>query len=727
MSKKPTVLMILDGYGLRDKTEGNAVALANTPVMDKLMAECPFVKGNASGLAVGLPDGQMGNSEVGHMNMGAGRIIYQELTKITKSIEDGEFFENKALLAACENVKKNDSALHLMGLVSDGGVHSHITHIYGILELAKRQGIEKVYVHCFLDGRDTPPASGKEYVEQLEAKMKEIGVGEVASVSGRYYAMDRDNRWDRVEKAYKALVAGEGNTAESATAGIQASYDEDVTDEFVVPFVVTKDGAATATIKENDSVVFFNFRPDRAREITRAFCADEFDGFAREKKLDLTYVCFTQYDATIPHTIIAFKKVELHNTFGEYLAAHHMTQARIAETEKYAHVTFFFNGGENTSFPGEEDVCVPSPKGIDFDQKPELSLPEVARTVAGALGKYDFIVTNFANGDVIGHTQNTAAKLDACGYVSRALEQVVDAALAQDYVVAITADHGNIEKLYTVAGKPDGSHTTNLVPFILIDSRQEDPISLRDGALCDVAPTILDVMGLPQPLEMTGRSLAEGHAWSRGRRMLLIICDGWGLGAGDEGDAIHLAHTPYWDALLENRSWCRLQASREFVGLGAGKAGNAEAGHSNLGAGRCVMQDDVRLDAAVQDGSFARNPVFLEAIEHARRNHASLHLLAYLTHKSSHGCIDYPLAICEMAKKQGLEEVYFHIIFDGRSTEPGSAPALLAELDSRLDQIGLGRIVDGVGRGVVLDRDKNYDKVKRAYDALTDGLGAWYS
>ena len=719
--------MILDGYGLRDKTEGNAVALANTPVMDKLMAEYPFVKGNASGLSVGLPDGQMGNSEVGHMNMGAGRIIYQELTKITKSIEDGEFFENKALLAACENVKKNDSALHLMGLVSDGGVHSHITHIYGILELAKRQGIEKVYVHCFLDGRDTPPASGKEYVEQLEAKMKEIGVGEVASVSGRYYAMDRDNRWDRVEKAYKALVAGEGNTAESATAGIQASYDEDVTDEFVVPFVVTKDGAATATIKENDSVVFFNFRPDRAREITRAFCADEFDGFAREKKLDLTYVCFTQYDATIPHTIIAFKKVELHNTFGEYLAAHHMTQARIAETEKYAHVTFFFNGGENTSFPGEEDVCVPSPKGIDFDQKPELSLPEVARTVAGALGKYDFIVTNFANGDVIGHTQNTAAKLDACGYVSRALEQVVDAALAQDYVVAITADHGNIEKLYTVAGKPDGSHTTNLVPFILIDSRQEDPISLRDGALCDVAPTILDVMGLPQPLEMTGRSLAEGHAWSRGRRMLLIICDGWGLGAGDEGDAIHLAHTPYWDALLENRSWCRLQASREFVGLGAGKAGNSEAGHSNLGAGRCVMQDDVRLDAAVQDGSFARNPVFLEAIEHARRNHASLHLLAYLTHKSSHGCIDYPLAICEMAKKQGLEEVYFHIIFDGRSTEPGSAPALLAELDSRLDQIGLGRIVDGVGRGVVLDRDKNYDKVKRAYDALTDGLGAWYS
>ena len=447
----------------------------------------------------------------------------------------------------------------------------------------------------------------------------------------------------------------------------------------------------------------------------------------RRKLKDLYFAILTLYHDKFKHLPIAFAPEHVVKPLAQVLSEAGKTQFHCAESEKFAHVTFFFNGGENTPFPGEEDVCVPSPKGIDFDQKPELSLPEVARTVAGALGKYDFIVTNFANGDVIGHTQNTAAKLDACGYVSRALEQVVDAALAQDYVVAITADHGNIEKLYTVAGKPDGSHTTNLVPFILIDSRQEDPISLRDGALCDVAPTILDVMGLPQPLEMTGRSLAEGHAWSRGRRMLLIICDGWGLGAGDEGDAIHLAHTPYWDALLENRSWCRLQASREFVGLGAGKAGNSEAGHSNLGAGRCVMQDDVRLDAAVQDGSFARNPVFLEAIEHARRNHASLHLLAYLTHKSSHGCIDYPLAICEMAKKQGLEEVYFHIIFDGRSTEPGSAPALLAELDSRLDQIGLGRIVDGVGRGVVLDRDKNYDKVKRAYDALTDGLGAWYS
>ena len=415
MSKKPTVLMILDGYGLRDKTEGNAVALANTPVMDKLMAEYPFVKGNASGLSVGLPDGQMGNSEVGHMNMGAGRIIYQELTKITKSIEDGDFFENKALLAACENVKKNDSALHLMGLVSDGGVHSHITHIYGILELAKRQGIEKVYVHCFLDGRDTPPASGKEYVEQLEEKMKEIGVGEVASVSGRYYAMDRDNRWDRVEKAYKALVAGEGNTAESATAGIQASYDEDVTDEFVVPFVVTKDGAAKATVKENDSVVFFNFRPDRARELTRTFCDDSFDGFDRGERVKTTFVCFTEYDATIENKMVAFVKESITNTFGQFLADNGLKQARIAETEKYAHVTFFFNGGVEEPNEGEDRILVKSPKVATYDLKPEMSAYEVCDKLVGAIKSenYDVIVINFANPDMVGHTGVQAAAIKA--------------------------------------------------------------------------------------------------------------------------------------------------------------------------------------------------------------------------------------------------------------------------------------------------------------------------
>ena len=339
----------------------------------------------------------------------------------------------------------------------------------------------------------------------------------------------------------------------------------------------------------------------------------------------------------------------------------------------------------------------------------------------------DFIVTNFANGDVIGHTQNTAAKIEACGHVSRALEKVVGDALSKGYVVAVTADHGNIEKLYTAAGKPDGAHTTNLVPFVLMDPADPSPITLHDGSLGDVAPTVLDIMGIPQPPEMTGRSLAEGKVWGKNRKMLLIICDGWGLGTGDDGDAIHLADTPYWDSLLAEQSWSKLHASGEHVGLGTGKAGNSEAGHSNLGAGRCVMQDDVRLDAAVKDGSFQRTPAFLEAVEHVKKNHSSLHLISYLTYKSSHGCIDYPLAICRMAKEQGLDQVYLHIIFDGRSTEPGSAPDMLSWLDGQLEEIGIGRVVDGVGRGVALDRDKNYDKVKRAYDAMVDGTGAQYT
>lgn len=509
MSKKPTVLMILDGYGLRDKTEGNAVALANTPVMDKLMAEYPFVKGNASGLSVGLPDGQMGNSEVGHMNMGAGRIIYQELTKITKSIEDGEFFENKALLAACENVKKNDSALHLMGLVSDGGVHSHITHIYGILELAKRQGIEKVYVHCFLDGRDTPPASGKEYVEQLEAKMKEIGVGEVASVSGRYYAMDRDNRWDRVEKAYKALVAGEGNTAESATAGIQASYDEDVTDEFVVPFVVTKDGAATATIKENDSVVFFNFRPDRAREITRTFVDPDFKGFERKNGFfPVNFVCMTQYDATMPNVEVAFKPQVLKNTLGEYVSDKGMTQLRIAETEKYAHVTFFFNGGVEKQYPGEDRILVKSPAVATYDLQPEMSAYEVTDKLVPAIksGKYDMIILNYANCDMVGHTGVFEAAVKAVEAVDTCVGKVVDAIKEMGGVALITADHGNADKMVAEDGSPFTAHTTNPVPFCVVNYDCE----LREGGrLADIAPTMLQIMGLEQPEEMDGTSLIK--------------------------------------------------------------------------------------------------------------------------------------------------------------------------------------------------------------------------
>ena len=509
MSKKTTVLMILDGYGLSDSVKGNAIAQAKTPVMDKLMAECPCVKGNASGLAVGLPDGQMGNSEVGHLNMGAGRIVYQDLTKITKSIQDGDFFENKALLDACANAKKHDSALHMFGLVSDGGVHSHNTHIYGLLELAKRQGLEKVYVHCFLDGRDTPPESGKEYVEALEAEMKKIGVGEIATVSGRYYAMDRDNRWDRVEKAYLALTKGEGETTESAPAGIQASYENGVTDEFVLPTVVTKDGAPVATIKDGDSVVFFNFRPDRAREMTRVFCADDFDGFDRGERVKTEFVCFTEYDVTIPNKKVAFVKEEITNTFGEYLAKNHMTQARIAETEKYAHVTFFFNGGVEEPNEGETRILVKSPKVATYDLKPEMSAYEVCDKLTGAIrsGDYDVIVINFANPDMVGHTGVEAAAIQAIEAVDECVGKAVDAVKEADGVMFICADHGNAEKLIDEeTGEPFTAHTTNPVPFILFNA---DPAySLREGGcLADIAPTLLELMGMEQPKEMSGTSL----------------------------------------------------------------------------------------------------------------------------------------------------------------------------------------------------------------------------
>lgn len=509
MSKKPTVLMILDGYGLNDNRTGNAVAQAQTPVMDKLMAEYPFVKGNASGLAVGLPDGQMGNSEVGHLNMGAGRIVYQDLTKITKAIQDGDFFENKALLAACENVKANDSALHMFGLVSDGGVHSHNEHIYGLLELAKRQGIKKVYVHCFLDGRDTPPASGKEYVEQLEEKMKEIGVGEVASVMGRYYAMDRDNRWERVEKAYNALVKGIGETAESGPAGIQASYDADTTDEFVLPTVVMKDGAPVATIKDNDSIIFYNFRPDRAREITRVFCDDNFEGFNRGPRVKTTYVCFTEYDVTIENKLVAFVKEEITNTFGEFLAEKGLKQARLAETEKYAHVTFFFNGGVEEPNEGEDRILVKSPKVATYDLQPEMSAYEVCDKLVEAIksDKYDVVIINFANPDMVGHTGVEAAAIKAIEAVDECVGKAVDAVKDVDGQMFICADHGNAEQLIDdETGEPFTAHTTNPVPFILVNA---DPAyKLREGGcLADIAPTLIELMGLEQPAEMTGKSL----------------------------------------------------------------------------------------------------------------------------------------------------------------------------------------------------------------------------
>ena len=509
MSKKPTVLMILDGYGLNENATGNAVAKGKTPVMDKLMAECPFVKGNASGMAVGLPDGQMGNSEVGHLNMGAGRIVYQDLTKITKSIQDGDFFENKALLAACANAKEHNSALHMFGLVSDGGVHSHNTHIYGLLELAKKQGLEKVYVHCFLDGRDTPPASGKEYVEELEAKMQEIGVGEVASVMGRYYAMDRDNRWDRVEKAYRALVFGEGEKVVSGPSGIQASYDQDVTDEFVLPTVVEKDGAPVATIKENDSVIFFNFRPDRAREITRTFCDDMFDGFDRGERIKTTFVCFTEYDVTIENKQVAFVKEEITNTFGEFLAKNGKKQARIAETEKYAHVTFFFNGGVEEPNEGEDRILVKSPKVATYDLKPEMSAYEVCDKLVDAIKSetYDVIIINFANPDMVGHTGVENAAIKAIEAVDECVGKTVEAIKEVNGQMFICADHGNAEQLIDgETGEPFTAHTTNPVPFILVNA---DPAyKLREGGcLADIAPTLIELMGLEQPKEMTGKSL----------------------------------------------------------------------------------------------------------------------------------------------------------------------------------------------------------------------------
>ena len=509
MSKKPTVLMILDGYGLNDRCEANAVCEAKTPIMDQLMAQCPFVKGNASGMAVGLPEGQMGNSEVGHLNMGAGRIVYQELTRITKEIQDGDFFKNEALLKAVKNAKENNSALHLFGLLSDGGVHSHNTHLYGLLELAKREGLEKVFVHCFLDGRDTPTTGGKEYSKELNDKRKELGVGQVGTVVGRYYAMDRDNRWDRVEKAYNAMTKGEGILAECPVCAVKASYEAEKTDEFVEPTVIVKDGKPVGTVQDKDSVIFFNFRPDRAREITRAFCDDNFEGFAREKRLDLTYVCFTEYDVTIPNKEVAFHKVSIENTFGEFLAAHNMKQARIAETEKYAHVTFFFNGGVEEPNEGEDRILVKSPKVATYDLKPEMSAYEVCDKLTSAIRskEYDVIIINFANPDMVGHTGVEAAAIKAVEAVDECVGKAVDALKEVDGQMFICADHGNAEQLRDYeTGEVFTAHTTNPVPFILVNA---DPAyGLREGGcLADIAPTLIELMGMEQPKEMTGKSL----------------------------------------------------------------------------------------------------------------------------------------------------------------------------------------------------------------------------
>ncbi len=506
MDKKLTMLMILDGFGENENKKANAVAIANTPNIDKLMKKNPVTKVYTSGLNVGLPDGQMGNSEVGHTNIGAGRIVYQELTRITKSIEDGDFFSIPEFNEAIENCKKNNSKLHIMGLVSDGGVHSHNRHLYALLELAKRKGIEDVYVHAFLDGRDTPPASAESYIAKLEEKMQEKEIGKIASLSGRFYSMDRDKRWERVKKTYDALVKGEGKKAASAIAAIESSYQEEVFDEFVEPTLICNGDTPIATIEDKDSVIFFNFRPDRAREITRAIVDPDFDGF-ETKKLDVYFVCFTKYDETIPNVNIAFKPTKLTNTFGEYISKKGYTQLRIAETEKYAHVTFFFNGGEEKQYEGEERILVPSPKVETYDLKPEMSAYEVTEKVVEAIksSKFDCIILNYANPDMVGHTGNLDAAVKALEAIDECVGKVVEAVEEQNGVLLITADHGNAEQMIDYkTGEPHTAHTTNPVPLILIGM---EGVKLKEGKLADLAPTMLDIMGLEKPEEMTGDSL----------------------------------------------------------------------------------------------------------------------------------------------------------------------------------------------------------------------------
>lgn len=508
MSKKPVMLMILDGFGIAEKSEGNAVALANKPNFDRLVKEYPHTQLQASGMAVGLPEGQMGNSEVGHLNIGSGRIVYQELTRITKAIEDGDFFENEALMKAMKNAKENNASLHLMGLLSDGGVHSHIGHLKGLLEFAKKEGLQKVYVHAFMDGRDVPPSSGKDFIVKAEEMMKEVGVGQIATVSGRYYAMDRDNRWERVQLAYNAIVLGEGEKASSAVEAIENSYHDEKTDEFVIPCVIEEDGHPTATIKNGDSVVFFNFRPDRARELTRAINDKEFAGFKRET-LNLTFVTMTQYDKTLEGVNVAFKPQTLVNTLGEYVSSKGLKQLRIAETEKYAHVTFFFNGGVEKENPGEERKVIPSPKVATYDLKPEMSAYEVTDELLDRLDqdKYDMIILNFANPDMVGHTGVVKAAIKAIEAVDECLGKIVDKVLEKDGTVFITADHGNAEtEIDFSTGNPFTAHTTNPVPFVWV-SNNINGRTLKSGKLADIAPTMLNVMNLEVPKEMTGECL----------------------------------------------------------------------------------------------------------------------------------------------------------------------------------------------------------------------------
>ena len=508
--KKPVVLMILDGYGLSDDPEGNAIYMANTPVVDSLKKEYPFVKGYASGLAVGLPDGQMGNSEVGHLNMGAGRVVYQDLTRITKSIEDGDFFEKKELLDAIDNCLKNGTDLHVYGLLSDGGVHSDNHHMYAVLDLCKRKGLDRVYIHCFMDGRDTSPTSGIGYVKELLEQTEKFETGKIATITGRYYAMDRDNRWERVERAYNALTKGEGIKESCPVKAMENSYAKEVTDEFIEPTVIVKEnGEPTAVIKDGDSVIFINFRPDRAREISRTFCCDDFDGFARGERIKTEYVCFTEYDVTIPNKKVVFKEEEIVNTLGEYLASKGLKQARIAETEKYAHVTFFFNGGVEKPNEGEDRFLIPSPKVATYDLQPEMSAPEVCETLIKVIkeGKHDVIIINFANPDMVGHTGIIPAVVKAIETIDECVGKVVDVIKEEDAVMFLCADHGNAEmNINHETKEPWTAHTTNPVPFILING--PEGVGLKEGGrLCDIAPTLLELLEIEQPKEMTGESL----------------------------------------------------------------------------------------------------------------------------------------------------------------------------------------------------------------------------
>ena len=502
--KTPTTLIIMDGFGVEGPSTGNAVVNAPTPNLDKFFSQCPHSRLSASGLDVGLPDGQMGNSEVGHTNIGAGRVVFQDLPHISRDIETGVFFENPAYLEAMENCREWGSALHLMGLLSDGGVHSHITHLYALLKMAKDQGLEKVYVHCFLDGRDVPPSSGKSFVEKLQAKIQQLGIGQIATVMGRYYAMDRDKRWDRLQKAYDAMVCGQAPFVADAADAVQTSYDAGVTDEFMVPVVCAKD----ARFRDNDSVIFFNFRPDRAREITRCLVDEDFTDVERKTGfIPVNFICTTEYDATMPNVTVAYPRQKLTNIFGEYISNLGLTQLRIAETEKYAHVTFFFNGGRETPYEDEDRILVASPKVATYDLKPEMSAYEVKDKLCAAIltEQYDFIVVNFANGDMVGHTGIYNAIAKAVHAVDNCVEDVIETAKACGYEAIIIADHGNADNAINADGTPNTAHSLNPVPFIYVTDNNS--ATVKDGRLADVAPSILHIMGLEKPADMTGENL----------------------------------------------------------------------------------------------------------------------------------------------------------------------------------------------------------------------------